>query len=276
MVFVRLNKFLAQCGIASRRHSDEMITLGKVKVNGVVTTELGFKIQPNQDQVIVDGTTLRQIPKGVLLLHKPRDVITTMKDPEGRRTVAEYLGRNYKGYFPAGRLDWDSTGLVVMTNDGMLAEYLTHPRYGMSRVYHVQVEGRVNEATFAKLERGIKLVDGIARATNVAFIRDQDDSTWLSITVKEGRNRLVRRMCDAVGHPVINLKRISHGPFKLGTLPSGQLRRITEAELFVIKKSIFGSKVTVNGNSASSYPKNRKKKERRESKLTADKFFPLS
>ena len=136
---VRLNKFLADCGVASRRKADEMILQGRVQINGSLAHEAGIKIDPDRDQILVNRKPVRPQPKGMAIFHKPRGVVTTMSDPEGRPSVADYLGKRYRGYYPAGRLDWDSSGLVILTNDGDLAECLMHPRFGTIRVYQVKV-----------------------------------------------------------------------------------------------------------------------------------------
>lgn len=225
----RLQKFLAGCGLGSRRACEDLITAGRVSVNGVKVTELGSKVEPARDKVVVDGALVRQEPKGILLLHKPKNVVSTMSDPEGRPTVADYLTRNDRSYFPVGRLDFESEGLVIMTNDGELADQLLHPRYQIARVYAVQVAGRVPDGVFEKLERGLKLEDGLARG-KVGFVEDKGEFTLFELTVLEGRNRLVRRMCEAVGFPVVRLVRSAHGPFSLGSLRPGQKRRYTERE----------------------------------------------
>jgi len=226
---VRLQKFIAECGVASRRKAEELIAAGKVMVNGQVVKELGKKIDPARDRVQVRGKPLHLPERGVLLLHKPRHVVATMSDPEGRPTVADFLTHKYKSYFPVGRLDFESTGLLVMTNDGELAERLLHPRYGFERVYHVKVRGSVAEKTTRRLEKGVTLEDGPVSAV-VKILETLDNSTWLEVKVAEGRNRVVRRMMDAVRHPVVKLQRVSYGPFRLGRLGPGEIRKLTDKE----------------------------------------------
>jgi 23S rRNA pseudouridine2605 synthase len=237
---VRIHKHIADCGVASRRKAEEMIEEGRVKVNNKVVTEPGTKIDPRKDRVTVNNRPLHPVEKGILLLHKPRGVVSTLSDPEGRPTVGDFLTRHYKSYFPVGRLDWDSSGLMIMTNDGELAEKLMHPRYGYDRTYHVRVSGRVTEDTFKRIERGVRLKDGPVTA-QARFLRGDDDSTWLEITVQEGRNRLVRRLMEHVRHPVMKLRRVSYGPFKLGKLQSGEMRRLTENEYQKIRLKVLGS-----------------------------------
>jgi 23S rRNA pseudouridine2605 synthase len=229
MTEVRLQKFLAECGVGSRRKMEEFITEGRVRVNGKVVTELGRKIDPDTDRVEVNRRPVHAAPKGIMLLNKPRGVVSTLSDPEGRRTVADFLTKHYRSYFPVGRLDWSSTGLMVLTNDGEVAERLMHPRYGFERVYHARVEGSVSTELLAKIERGIKLSDGVVKAVT-SILRTDEKSTWVEVKIHEGRNRVVRRMFDKVGHPVMKLKRIVYGPFKLGRLQVGQVRVLTRKE----------------------------------------------
>lgn len=226
---VRLQKFLAECGVGSRRKMEQFIIEGRVRINGKVVTELGRKINPDIDKVEVNRRPVHAAPKGIMLLNKPRGVVSTLSDPEGRRSVADYLTKHYSSYFPVGRLDWDSTGLMVLTNDGEIAERLMHPRYGFERVYHARVEGAVSAELLGKLDRGIRLSDGLVKA-NATILRNDDSSTWIEVKINEGRNRVVRRIFDKLGHPVMKLKRIVYGPFKLGRLQVGQVRVLTRKD----------------------------------------------
>ena len=226
---LRLQKFLSECGVASRRGAEELIRDGKIKVNGTIVTELGTRVDPEHDKIQVRDKIVKAVPKGVLLLYKPRDVVSTMSDPQGRRCLADYLTKPYRSYFPVGRLDWESTGLVVLTNDGELAERLLHPRYGFERTYHVRVAGLLREKELRRIERGVMLDDGPAKATP-KVLREDADSTWLELTLTEGRNRIVRRMMEQIHHPVLKLQRMAHGPFKLGRMKPGEIRKLTEAE----------------------------------------------
>jgi 23S rRNA pseudouridine2605 synthase len=238
---VRLHKYLAECGVASRRGSEDLIRAGQVMVNGKRVTQLGLSIDPLKDQIRVGRRFVKRAVRGVLLFHKPRGVVSTRSDPQGRPAVSDYLPARWKGYFPAGRLDFDSSGLLVLTNDGDLGERLLHPRYGMRRVYEVQVRGFLSEETCRKLAGGVELEDGSSAAKVRVYKRDQR-LTRMEIVVAEGRNRLVRRMMEAVGHPVVKLKRVAHGPFRLGGLRPGELKALTEREYLKVRELIMEEK----------------------------------
>lgn len=238
MTQVRLQKFLAECGVGSRRKMEEFITEGRVRVNGKVVNQLGAKIDPNTDRIEVNRIPVRAAPKGIMLLNKPRGVVSTLSDPEGRRTVADFLTKHYRSYFPVGRLDWDSTGLMILTNDGEIAERLMHPRYGFERIYQARVEGLVSAELLAKIGRGIKLSDGVVRA-EATIIRNQGESTWVEVLICEGRNRVVRRLFEKVGHPVMKLRRTKYGPFRLGKLDVGQTRVLTMKEYQQARRKVM-------------------------------------
>lgn len=235
---VRLQKFLSECGVASRRASETLIQEGKVKVNGNIVTELGTKVVPGKDQVRVRNKIIIPARKGVILLHKPKGVVSSLSDPEGRRCLADFITKPYRSYFPVGRLDWDSTGLIVLTNDGELAERLMHPRYGFERKYHVRVEGHPTDKTLRRIERGVNLPDGIVTA-NVRVLEKDDKSMWLEIIITEGRNRVIRRLMEHLRHHVIKLQRISHGPFELGRIKAGGMRHLTEREYLRAKSRVM-------------------------------------
>ncbi len=235
---LRLQKFLAECGVASRRKSEELIREGQVRVNGKVVTELGTKIHPVHDSVMVGRRKIEAEKRGVLLVNKPRGVITTKSDPEGRRTIMELLPAGLESYVPAGRLDFDSSGLVVMTNDGELAQRLTHPKYGSSRVYHVKVEGKVPDELPARIERGVRLKDGVVKA-DCRIIKERNQKfSWIELRLSSGKNRVIRRMMEALRHPVIKLHRVSHGPFELGKLPVGRTRKLSNQEYRKVLRSL--------------------------------------
>lgn len=238
MYEVRLQKFLAECGVGSRRKMEQFIREGRVRVNGQVVTELGRKINPESDKVEVNRRLVRAAPKGIMLLNKPRGVVSTLNDPEGRPTVAEFLTKHYTSYFPVGRLDYDSTGLMILTNDGEMAERLMHPRFGFERVYEARVEGSVAQSTLDKLRAGVRLSDGIVEADG-AVLRSDDNSTWIQVTIKEGRNRVVRRVFEKLGHPVMKLKRTTYGPFKVGRLQVGQVRALTLKEYLQVRRKVM-------------------------------------
>lgn len=226
---VRLQKFLSECGVASRRAAEILIQEGKVKVNGNIVTELGTKVTPGKDQVRVRNKIVLAAPKGIILLHKPKGVVSSLHDPEGRRSIADFITKPYRSYFPVGRLDWDSTGLIVLTNDGELAERLMHPRYGFERKYHVRVEGHMSDKELRRIERGVNLPDGRIEA-KVTVLEQDDKSMWLEMIITEGRNRVIRRLMDHLRHQVIKLQRISHGPFELGKIKAGGMRHLTQKE----------------------------------------------
>jgi 23S rRNA pseudouridine2605 synthase len=256
---VRLQKYLSECGVASRRASEELIIEGAVSVNGQIVTELGTKIDPQKDMVRVKKKIIRPEEKGVILFHKPRRVVCTMSDPEGRPTVADYLTSKYRSYRPVGRLDWDTMGLLILTNDGDLAEMLAHPRNQFDRVYEARVAGRIDERTYEKLNRGF-YVEGDRVVPEVEEIEFQQDSTWVRITVREGKNHLVKIIFDKVRHPVQKLKRISHGPFKLGGLQPGEMRKLTEGEYIRYKRKIQSFKPRQVVSETSGRPSGRPKR----------------
>ena len=233
----RLQKFLARAGVASRRHAEALIQAGRVQVNGQVVTALGTKVHPAKDVVQVDGRVV-QVPVSqvYLLLHKPAGVVTTASDPQGRQTVLDLLPRELQAQrvFPVGRLDLDSEGLLLLTNDGEFALHLTHPRYEQEKEYHALVRGRPTPAALESLRRGL-LLPGETRPTAPArarLLRPGDgETTWIAVTLHEGRKRQVRRMLEAVGHPVMRLVRVRVGPLKLGDLQPGRWRYLTEEEV---------------------------------------------
>jgi len=232
---VRLQKVLAQAGIASRRACEVLISEGRVEVNSEVVLEQGRRVDPERDVIRVDGARIPPPRRHrYLALNKPRGVIATMDDPEGRRTIADLLDtrqlRNER-LFHVGRLDTDSEGLLIMTNDGDLAQRLAHPSYEVSKTYIAEVTGVVSEQTLKRLRRGITLEDGSVRPTSVKIVSSAGDKTLLKITLQEGRNRIVRRTMEAVGHPVRRLSRIGIGPVRLGNLKVGEYRELTREEL---------------------------------------------
>jgi 23S rRNA pseudouridine2605 synthase len=236
---LRLQKYLADCGVASRRKAEDLIAAGRVAVNGVVQTAMGQTIDPQRDKITVDGQPLRAEQLGVLLLHKPKNVVTSKSDPEGRPTVMDYLTKKYKSYFPVGRLDFESTGLVIMTNDGDLADRLLHPRYELPKSYIVTVAGRLPESVMQQLANGVNLEDGVIKP-KVQLLVDEREQTQIKVTIIEGRNRIIRRMMERVGYPVKSLLRISHGPLTLGTLRPGQIQVLTEREYQKLRQRVMG------------------------------------
>jgi len=227
---VRLQKVLAEAGLASRRAAEELIAEGRVEVNGDIAI-LGRRVDPDRDVIRVDGARVPTARRHrYLLLNKPKGVVTTLDDPEGRRTVAEFLPKGPR-LFHVGRLDADTTGLLLLTNDGDLANRLTHPRYEVSKTYVASVSGLVTPAVLNKLKAGVELEDGLLKPDSVKLMDASPRGSLLRITLHEGRNRAVRRLLDAVGHPVVELSRVALGPLQLGTLKIGQTRDLTRDEL---------------------------------------------
>jgi pseudouridine synthase len=228
---MRLQKFLAHAGVASRRAAEELIVKGKVRVNGKVVRELGT-IVSTDDRVDVSGTPVRvQTETTYVAMHKPVNVMTTMRDPQGRRTVADLLPKGLPRVVPVGRLDYDTSGVLLLTNDGELANVLTHPRFGVEKTYRAVVKGRLLPDEIKRLQSGVLLEEFRASGARVKVVATRRDTSVLDITIHEGKNRQVRRMFDAVGHSVVALARLRFGPLRLGDLPPGQIRPLTEKEL---------------------------------------------
>lgn len=228
---MRLQKFLAHAGVASRRAAEELIVRGKVRVNGKIVRELGTVVSTD-DRVDVSGTPVRvQSEAAYLVMHKPLNVMTTMRDPQGRRTVADILPKGIPRVVPVGRLDYETSGVLLFTNDGELANILTHPRFGVEKTYRVVVKGRLMPEHIQRLQSGVLLEEFRAAAARVKVVAIRRETSVLDLTIHEGKNRQVRRMFEAVGHPVVALARMRFGPIKLGDLPPGQTRPLTEKEL---------------------------------------------
>lgn len=230
---VRLQKALANAGVASRRVAEDMIVAGRVQVNGQAVTELGTRIHPETDLVSVDGQAVQlETDKRYVMLNKPVGVISTLRDDQGRPDLQRFVGQFDERLFNVGRLDGDTSGLLLLTNDGELANVLAHPRFGVEKTYVAKVKGRVKQPTLARLLRGVDLDDGSIRADRARIVSSTPQGgTLIEITLHSGRNRIVRRMLDVVGHPVVELVRRQFGPLHLGTLPSGQMRDLTRVEL---------------------------------------------
>jgi 23S rRNA pseudouridine2605 synthase len=241
----RLARFLAHAGIASRRHVEELIAAGRVQVNGVTVTTQGTRINPDIDTVLVDGKAVHSTSKHVyLLLHKPIGYVTTAHDPQGRPTVLELLPAELRALriYPVGRLDIDTSGLLLLTNDGDFALHLTHPRYSMQKYYQALVQGCPSESTLAALRSGVMITEDKGRIhksapAQVRLLRRVGTDCWLSLTIHEGRKRQVRRMLATVGHPVLNLSRVGIGPLALGDLPEGKWRYLSREEVIAVQGS---------------------------------------
>jgi pseudouridine synthase len=238
----RLQKYLARCGVASRRHAETLITSGAVSVNGVVVRELGTRIDPARDEVRVDGALVQPNARLVyLLMHKPAGTLTTVSDPHGRRTALDLIPERWRDerVYPVGRLDYDTEGLLLLTNDGDLALRLTHPRYALTKEYHALVEGRPAREELARLEAGVML-QGETRRTAPArawLLRTLDDDAWVGLELHEGRNRQARRMFEAIGHRVIRLLRVRVGALRLGDLELGHVRELTPREVETLRRA---------------------------------------
>lgn len=228
----RLQKLLAEAGVASRRGAERLIAQGRVRVNGITVEALGAQADPARDRIEVDGRPLpRPEPKRYVVLHKPPGYLTTREDPRGRPRVLDLLPGIPERLHPVGRLDFDAEGLLLLTNDGALTYRLTHPRHGVRRVYHVLVAGAIGAGALRRLEGGVVLEDGPARVARARRLRDAGDGTaWLELVLTEGRYHEVKRLCRAVGLVVRRLRRVGFGPLRLGRLPAGAWRDLSDAE----------------------------------------------
>ena len=227
----RLQKVMAEAGVASRRKAEEMIVAGRVTVNGRVVRELGTRVDQTRDHVKVDGRHLKPAqPQTFVMLHKPAGVVSAMSDPEGRPTIGDLLHGVGPRVFPVGRLDFDSEGLILLTNHGELAQALLHPRYHVPKTYRIKVKGTLSDEEIQSLEAGVKLDDGPTGKAILQKVRKVEKNSWLDITIFEGRKHQVKRMLETVGHPVIKLIRIRFGPLMLGDLPAGRYRYLTDRE----------------------------------------------
>ena len=230
---IRLQKVLAQAGIASRRAAEIMIDEGRIEVNGQLVTEQGRRVDPERDVIRIDGSRLPPPRRHVYaMMNKPRGVVCTMDDPEGRRTITDFLGRYTRDrVYHVGRLDTDTEGMLLLTNDGDFAQAMTHPSYELTKTYVAEVEGLIDNATLKRLAKGVKLEDGWVNPDKVKLGPRTEKRTMVTIVLHEGRNRIVRRLFDAVGHPVRTLARVQMGPVKMGQLRSGEVRDLTRDEL---------------------------------------------
>jgi pseudouridine synthase len=232
---VRLNKYLARAGVASRRRADDLIAGGSVRVNGAIVRTLGILVAAG-DRVEVDGVPA-EVPaeSTYLIINKPLGVVTTMRDPEGRRTIAAFLV-DRPGVFPVGRLDYNTTGILLLTDDGELANRLLHPRFGVDKTYRATIAGRLSAGDVRHLLEGLAMDDGRAAAARVRVLAGRRERSLVNVTLHEGRNRQVRRMFETLGHPVLELTRTRFGPLKLGALPLGQVRGLTEKEVEALQR----------------------------------------
>ncbi len=254
---IRLQRFLSQAGVASRRKAEVLITEGHVRVNGKRITELGTKVVPNKDRIEVHGKRVFTEDLTYLLLNKPAGVVTTMDDPEGRKTIVDLLPADGSRIYPVGRLDYYSEGALLCTNDGELAHALTHPSHKVDKRYLVRIRGTVNEEQLAALSTGVELEDGRTSKAKVLVRAETRGHTWLDITVHEGRNRLIRRMCDALELTVMRLLRSEFAGLKVDDLHPGTLRALSPKEIAKLRETAGLERITVRNRGDASKPVNK-------------------
>lgn len=239
MSIVRLQVALAKAGVASRRKAAEIIETGSVEVNGKVVNKKGFRVDVEKDKIKVEGKPIAfEKKKHYYALNKPAGVISTARDERGRKKVSDCVGVNGIRLYPVGRLDKDTTGLIILTNDGDLTYRLTHPKFRVERIYEVKANGLVGKEDAIRLKNGVMIGDSLAQAERVVFKKKNDKFTLLLLSIREGKKREVRRMMESIGHKVLGLKRIAYGPLKLGSLREGKARSLTKDELIKLKKSV--------------------------------------
>lgn len=235
----RLQKILSRAGVSSRRAAEELILAGRVEVNGRVVTELGTRADPRRDVIRVDDRVIAE-PEDLVyyVLYKPERVVTTLSDPEGRATVGDLVRRLRTRVYPVGRLDYDAEGVLLLTNDGDLAHKLTHPRWGVKRTYLAKVKGEPSDATLERLLAGVRLEDGMARALEATFEKRTQRNSWIRLVVSEGRHHLIKRLCEAVGHPVLRLYRHDYAGITAAGLRPGEFRELTAREVQALRKAV--------------------------------------
>jgi len=231
----RLQKFMARCGVASRRKCEEIITGGRVKVNDIVISELGHKVDPEKDSVYVDNKIINiEENKVYIALNKPEGIVSTVKDEKERKTILD-LVKTKERIYPIGRLDYDTSGLIILTNDGDIYNRVIHPRQAINKVYIALLEGCATEEEISKFCNGIDIDGYITAKANFEMTKRIGFNSKVTITIHEGKNRQIRKMCDVIGHPVIALKRISVGEISLGNMEKGEWRNLTEEEIKYLK-----------------------------------------
>lgn len=229
---IRLQKFLAQANIASRRASEQLILEGKVFVNGIPITSLGSKIDPERDIVTINGEVLAHSSKRIyIMLNKPKGYVSTVKDDRGRKTVLDLLPGIKERIYPVGRLDYDTRGLLILTNDGAFTYSMTHPKHAIKKTYLVKIAGIPDDKDLSSLRNGIELSDGLTAPAEVKIVKKANDTALLRLTIQEGRNRQVRRMMEAIDHRVLDLKRIQIGNLQLRELKAGAYRYLEQKEI---------------------------------------------
>ncbi|WP_082394747.1 pseudouridine synthase [Caloranaerobacter sp. TR13] len=234
---MRLQKYLAMCGVASRRKSEMLILQGRVRVNGKVIEELGYKINPNVDIVLVDKKPIIKKENNIYIaLNKPEGYITTVKDQFNRPTVLDLVKSINERIYPIGRLDYDTSGLLILTNDGDLTYKLTHPKHEIEKVYIAKIKGVPTERELKEFRNGLKIDNYVTSKAKIKVIKMYNDYSIVKITIHEGKNRQIRKMCKKINHPVINLKRIAIGNIKLGNLKKGDWRYLSKEEIQYLKE----------------------------------------
>ena len=234
----RLQKVLAAAGAGSRRQCEELILAGRVEVDRRVVVELGTRVDPGRQAIRLDGVPLRRPRQVHYAVHKPAGVVSTNRDPSGRPRVIDLLPKSDLRLYPVGRLDLNSEGLILVTNDGELANRLTHPRYGVEKTYRAVVAGHPEPEILAQLRRGVRLAEGPARVARVKITGKHKESTILEMVLDEGRNRQIRRLLARVGHKVLRLVRIAVGPVRLANLAPGRYRRLTRQEVEALRRAV--------------------------------------
>lgn len=236
---LRLQKYLAEAGVASRRASEQLISAGRVQVNGETAT-IGMSVDPEADVVLLDGKTVRQEEQLVtIMLYKPKGVVSTSNDPQGRKTVQDFVRDIPVRLYNIGRLDINSEGLLLMTNDGELAHRMTHPKFSVDKTYYAICDGTLRPSEIASLVNGVSLEDGMTAPAKVTHVRPtKTGDTSFLITIHEGKNRQIRRMLEAVGHRTLRLKRERFGPLSIGELKPGETRRLTDEELLALRRAL--------------------------------------
>jgi len=242
---MRLAKYLANAGIVSRRKAEALIAQGRVKVNGTPVLEKGYIITPG-DKVELDGRIIEKEEKIYILLNKPPYYISSVIDPQGRPTVLDLLKNISQRVYPIGRLDYDTEGILLLSNDGEFTNLMTHPRYEINKTYHALVKGQVGEKALKILRNGVELEDGLTAPAQVKILNQLKDKTWLEIIIHEGKKRQIKRMCMAVGHPLISLKRIAIENLNLDGVPLGHYRFLTPEEVAVLKMRALNSRTKTN------------------------------
>lgn len=235
----RLHKFLARCGVASRRECEKIISQGRVRVNGKTISEPGFSVNPEKDKIFLDGKILKPEEKIYIILYKPHGYVSTVKDPQNRPKVTDLLKGIKQRVYPVGRLDYDSEGLLFLTNNGELANFMIHPRYEVEKVYLAVLDAVPKINDLEELQKGIMLDDGKTAPSRIKVVKEAAGKALVEVRIHEGRKHQVKRMFEAIGRKVLNLKRVRMGPLELGRLKPGEYKILSEKEAEKLKKGIM-------------------------------------